>query len=127
MENFYIPGSEYIPEVNLNAETGILSFSGESYHEYTLEFFEPIFEWLKQYTAEGGKTIELNFRMTYFNTSSSRRFLEIMNLLHNYQSSKAGKVTVNWYYQKEDVDMQESGEEYRDDVKLPFHLISYEK
>ncbi|TAE14227.1 MAG: DUF1987 domain-containing protein, partial [Bacteroidetes bacterium] len=42
MENFYIPGSEYIPEVNLNAETGILSFSGESYHEYTLEFFEPM-------------------------------------------------------------------------------------
>ncbi|TAE10711.1 MAG: DUF1987 domain-containing protein, partial [Bacteroidetes bacterium] len=57
----------------------------------------------------------------------SRRFLEIMNLLHNYQTSKGGNVTVNWYYQKEDVDMLESGEEYRDDVKLPFHIIAYEK
>ncbi len=125
MNNFYIPGLEYIPEVNLNAETGVLSFFGESYHEYTLEFFEPIFEWLKQYTEEGGKSIELNFRMTYFNTSSSRRFLEIMNLLYNYQNNKKGTVVINWYYQNEDVDMLESGEEYKDDVKLPFNLISY--
>jgi hypothetical protein len=125
MNNFYITGEEYIPEVNLNAETGTLSISGESYHEYTLEFFEPVFEWLKQYTTEEGKKIELNFKMTYFNTSSSRRFLEIMNLLHNYQTTKNGKVTINWYYQSEDVDMLESGQEYKDDIKLPFNLISY--
>ena len=74
MENFQIEGENYIPTVNFNPESGILEISGESYHEYTIEFFQPIFEWLNQYLEQEGKTIVFNFRMTYFNTSSSRRF-----------------------------------------------------
>ncbi|MDX2301651.1 MAG: DUF1987 domain-containing protein [Microscillaceae bacterium] len=101
-ENFYIEKSNYIPSVDFNAETGILNISGKSYHEYTLEFFEPIFDWLKRYTAEGGKKVELNFRMSYFNTSPSRRFLEIMNLLETYQLNKNKQVTINWFYDDDD-------------------------
>jgi len=126
MQNFQIEGSHYIPDVHFNAETGILEISGESYHEYTLEFFQPIFNWLKKYTEEDGKKIILNFRMTYFNTSSSRRFLEIMNLLEDYHFNKSGDITINWYYEVNDLDMLESGEEYAEDVRVPFNLVSYE-
>ena len=63
--------------------------------------------------------------MTYFNTSSSRRFLEIFDLLEDYKKSKNGNVTVNWYYEKDDVDMLESGEEYAEDVDLAFNLLAY--
>ena len=122
MENFQIEGENYIPTVNFNPESGILEISGESYHEYTIEFFQPIFEWLNQYLEQEGKTIVFNFRMTYFNTSSSRRFLEIFDLLEDYQQNRNGNVTVNWYYEKDDVDMLESGEEYAEDVQLNFNL-----
>lgn len=125
MENLYIEGSDYIPEVDFRADTGVLTISGESYHEYTLEFFEPIFDWLKRFTNEPGKKIELNFKMSYFNTSSSRRFLEIMNLLEDYHFNKNGHVVVNWHYEKNDLDMLESGEEYAEDVKLEFNLLPY--
>ena len=125
MENFQIEGENYIPTVNFNAETGILEISGESYHEYTIEFFQPIFEWLNNYLEQEGRKIVFNFRMTYFNTSSSRRFLEIFDLLEDYSKSKNGDVTVNWYYEKDDVDMLESGEEYAEDVSLKFVLSSY--
>jgi hypothetical protein len=125
MENFQIEGENYIPTVNFNAEIGNLEISGESYHEYTIEFFQPIFEWLNNYLEQEGRTIVFNFRMTYFNTSSSRRFLEIFDLLEDYKKSKNGNVTVNWYYEKDDVDMLESGEEYAEDVDLSFNLLSY--
>ncbi len=125
MENFQIEGENYIPTVNFNAESGDLEISGESYHEYTIEFFQPIFEWLNNYLEQEGRTIVFNFRMTYFNTSSSRRFLEIFDLLEDYSKSKNGNVTVNWYYEKDDVDMLESGEEYAEDVDLNFNLLSY--
>lgn len=124
--HFRIDGSHYIPEIDFNGEAGILNISGESYHEYTLEFFQPIFDWLNEYTSEGNKKITLNFRMTYFNTSSSRRFLEIMNILEDYHFNKEGDVTVNWYYEENDMDMQESGEEYAEDVNLPFNLLPYD-
>jgi hypothetical protein len=126
MENFFIKGSTYIPTVDFNAETCVLEISGESYHEYTLEFYQPIFDWLEEFLSEEGKTVTFNFRMTYFNTSSSRRFLEILSMLEDYQENKSGKVVVNWYYQDTDVDMLESGEEYSEDVDLEFNLIAYE-
>jgi hypothetical protein len=125
MEDFNIKGSTYIPTINFSASTGILEIEGESYHEYTIEFFQPVFDWLRQYLEKSGQTITLNFRMSYFNTSSSRRFLEILTMLEEYQKEKNGKVTVNWFYEENDVDMLESGEEYADDVDLPFNLIPY--
>jgi hypothetical protein len=125
MENFQIEGENYIPSVNFNAESGVLEISGESYHEYTIEFYQPIFEWLRKYFETPGRKVIFNFKMTYFNTSSSRRFLEIFDLLEDYKKEKNGDVTVNWYYQKEDVDMLESGEEYSEDVGLNFNLIPY--
>jgi hypothetical protein len=126
MENFFIESSTYIPKIDFNSETDVLSIEGESYHEYTVEFFQPVFEWLGKYLSEPGKKITLNFRMTYFNTSSSRRFLEILNLLEDYQDDKEGDVVVNWYYEEGDIDMLESGEEYEEDVSINFNLIPYE-
>jgi hypothetical protein len=125
MENFHIEGSTYIPKVDFNAETNVLNIEGESYHEYTLEFFQPIFDWLEKYLEEPGKSVKMNFKMSYFNTSSSRRFLEILTILEDYQNDKDGNVEINWYYEENDVDMLESGEEYADDVDLKFNLIPY--
>ncbi|UZR95692.1 DUF1987 domain-containing protein [Chondrinema litorale] len=125
MENFFIESSTYIPKIDFNCETNILSIEGESYHEYTVEFFQPVFEWLDKYLTEPGKEITMNFKMTYFNTSSSRRFLEVLNLLEEYQDESEGKVTVNWYYEEGDIDMLESGEEYEEDVNIDFNLIPY--
>lgn len=125
MENFLIEGSTYIPKIDFNAQTGVLEIEGESYHEYTMEFFQPVFAWLEDFMDTSGREITLNFRMSYFNTSSSRRFLEILTMLEDYQKNKQGQVTVNWYYEESDIDMQESGEEYADDVEIPFNLIPY--
>jgi len=125
MENFHIEGENYIPTVDFNPETGELEISGESYHEYTIEFYQPIFDWLREYLGEEGRKIIFNFKMTYFNTSTSRRFLEIFDLLEEYKNDKNGDVTVNWYYQKDDVDMHESGEEYAEDVDITFNLLAY--
>lgn len=123
MENLTIEATEYKPRIDFNASSGILEVSKNSYGEYTLEFFKPVFEWLKEYTQEEGKKVELNFKMTYFNTSTSRRFLEILNILEDYYENKGGEVNVNWYYDENDMDMLEQGEDYLEDVSLPLNLI----
>lgn len=125
MENLFIKDSFHTPEVDFNATTGDLKISGESFHENSLEYFEPIFNWLNQYTNQGGKSITLSFRLNYFNTSSSRRFLEIMSILEDYHLKMNEQVTINWYYEKSDLDTMEKGEEYAKDIKLPFNIIPY--
>lgn len=138
MEKFHIKGSAYIPNIDFDPDSGILEIAGESYHEYTTEFYQPVFDWLENYLKEigkgeaPGKKIQMNFKMTYFNTSSSRRFIEILTMLEDYQKAQIDKkpdaedkdyVIINWYYEENDVDMHESGEEYEEDVDLTFKLI----
>jgi len=138
MDKFHIKGSAYIPNIDFDPESGELEIAGESYHEYTTEFYQPVFDWLENYLKElgkgdaPGKKVEMNFKMTYFNTSSSRRFIEILTMLEDYQKEQIDKktdatdkdyVVVNWYFEENDVDMEESGEEYEEDVDLTFNLI----
>jgi hypothetical protein len=125
MENLYIRAENFIPEIDFDATAGVLNISGESYHEYTLEFFQPVFEWLKRYFQTPGRQITVNFRMTYYNTSTSRRFLEMLDLIEEYQTNKSGQIVINWYYKANDVDMMESGEEYREDTNLTINLLPY--
>lgn len=114
---------DYIPKITLNDATGEAWISGESYHEYTMEVFQHVYEWLNNQTRNRGQRITFNFRMTYFNTSSSRIFLEFMQALEDYQNQKGGQVKVNWYCDKQDIDMIESGERYIEDVQIPFDII----
>ena len=40
---------------------------------------------------------------------------------------KAGNnVVINWYYEEDDEDMLEAGEDYEDIIKLPFNMVECE-
>jgi len=106
MESLYInnyPDLVYYPLVNFNYYSGVCEIVGESYMEETYKFYEPVIRWLKDYMQER-KPIEFNFKLTYFNTASSRFILEILDMLKSYQDN-GGQVKVSWYYKREDPDM----------------------
>lgn len=124
MKNFYVKGDKFIPEIRFVEDDDILEISGQSYHEHTEEFFTPAFEWLEEYFQRPRREVTFNFRMNYFNTASSRCFLDILEMLEDYEKSQNGKVIVNWYYRENDFDMLESGEDFSFDVDLEFNLIS---
>ena len=126
MDNLFIKGKDERPQVNFNAETGVLELSRSSYPEYTKDLYQPVMDWLDEYLHESGKKIEFNFKMDYFNTSTSQRFQKIIKKLEDYRDKKNGEVVINWYYEKTDIDMFENGEDYSKDVKVPFNLIAYE-
>jgi SiaC family regulatory phosphoprotein len=126
MENYHIEGLEERPTIHFDAENGIMEISESSYPEYTNEIYNPAMEWLEKYLEQPGKKIVFNFKLDYFNTSTSFRFQQIINLLNEYYTQKNGDVTINWYYQDGDIDMQENGEDYAKDAVAPFHLLCYE-
>ncbi|MCS6832499.1 MAG: DUF1987 domain-containing protein [Flammeovirgaceae bacterium] len=125
MTDLYIEAREFIPEIDFHADTGVLNISGDSYHEYTHEFFDPIFAWIDEYTKTPGRNITLNFKMNYFNTASSKCFFDIIEMLQKYQESGKGTAVINWYYQEDDEDMLETGQDYILDSGYPINLIAY--
>jgi len=120
MERIHINKTKVSPEVILDPNTGYAEICGESYPENYLNFYRPVVDWLKK-TVEDKREIEFNFKLDYFNTSSSKCILDILGILEKY-NQEGGKVIVNWYYN--DDDMLEAGEDFLSDLNLPYKLIS---
>lgn len=123
MDKLCISRTKYTPEVNMDSDLHSVSFAGNCYPENAVEFFEPILEWLREYIREH-ENIEVDFKVNYFNTSSSKCFLIILEILEAFSAS-GGKVMVNWYYREDDEDMLESGEELFFGVSIPHKIIPY--
>jgi hypothetical protein len=125
MQNLEIKGShgDYdVPTVFFNAETGLCEIKGESYLEKTAEFYDRLLNWLDEYIAEVGKPLVFNFKLSYFNTSSSKRILYLILKLKEYEDN-GGEVTVNWYYDQDDTDMEEDVEDFRIISNLEINAI----
>lgn len=125
MEVLSIKGTQETPEVMLDKQSGVFSISGKSLPEDVKEFYNPLIEWIENYSNEPNPETNLKVKMEYFNTASSKMLLEIFELFKNLHDS-GNKVTVDWYYQEDDEDMQDAGEDYADIVELPFNFISYQ-
>ncbi|MBR4265992.1 MAG: DUF1987 domain-containing protein [Bacteroidales bacterium] len=127
LEDIVIEGSHknfFTPSVNFNAKTGICELSGESFLEDTAEFYKPLIDWLVEYTEKIKKPIAFIIKLTYFNTSTSRCILDLLNVLKDYED-EGGEVVVNWHYDENDSDMEEDIEDYMIDTGLKINIIPF--
>ncbi len=109
--------------VRFNPQTNVLEFVGTSYPTNPITFFQPIIEWVRNYLAqEQVPDIILEFRLKYFNTSSSTCVFKMLELFDAaYKQHK--NVKVIWYYMNDDEDSLESWKSLFSDLDLPYHII----
>jgi hypothetical protein len=124
METIKIQGSEDTPKIILDAGNEILEISGRSLPEDVSSFYEPVLNWLNEYAENPNKKTIFNFKLTYFNTASSKLLLDILMKLEEMHE-KGQEVLIRWHYPEDDEDMAEAGEEYADIVDVPFEQVSY--
>lgn len=124
METIKIMGTDDTPTVILDAENEIFEISGRSLPEDVTAFYDPILNWLDDYSASPHEKTIFTFKLVYFNTASSKLLLDILMKLEQ-MNEDGHDVLVRWYYPEDDEDMQEAGEEYSDIVDVPFESVSY--
>lgn len=122
MDNFIVAKSKNTLGVELNSDSGILELKGSSFPENANEFFEPIISWINKYMMEVTGKITLNFKFDYLNSSSIKYVSDIVEKLDFYAKS-GGEVVINWYYEENDEDIMEMGEDLKVDVSLNFNII----
>ena len=125
MTNIEIEGTKQTPAISFNASTGVLKLSGRSIPENTFEFFNPVLLWLDEYNLVAKDETIINVKLEYFNTSSSKYILEIFKRLKGILND-GKKVSVKWYYDEDDEEMMETGEDYQDVSELPFEILVIE-
>jgi len=125
MNKITIEATPKTPAINFDADLGKIEVKGRSIPENSIEFYRPLIAWLDAYTAAPLASTVVNVQLEYFNTSSSKCILDIFKRLENI--AKAGSVVnINWFYEEDDEDMFEAGEDYQSIIKIPFKMIEIE-
>jgi len=123
MQNLKQEGSAKTPLVEFNTN-GELLLKGRSIPENSIEFYKPLLEWIESYSESPNSSTVLNVQLEYFNTSSSKCILDVFKKLESVSGSE---VSVKWYYEEDDEDMLEAGEDYEAIIDLPFEMIEVEE
>lgn len=122
MNTIKIEAKEDTPMIVFDPENNIFEISGRSLPEDASLFYEPVLEWLKEYAKSPNEITELHVKMNYFNTASSKLLLDILMILEDMVED--GKnCLIKWFFEEEDEDMEEAGEEYSELISVPFELI----
>jgi hypothetical protein len=122
MKPIIIDGTPKTPTIKFDAEEGIFEIKGRSIPENSVEFYKPIVDWLEEYKESPREKTVVDIRLEYFNTSSSKCILDVFKKLEAIHKSK-NNVEVNWYYEEDDEDMLEAGEDYESIIRVPFKMI----
>jgi hypothetical protein len=125
MDNLTIEAAKYTPAIEFNAESRHLSIRGESYPENTADFYAPIFQWLDQFLKSEG-TVQLDMEIVYFNSSTSKVFIDLFDRLEEY-AEQGQKVVLNWIFDEENESAVEYGEDFKEDMEhMEFNLVPKE-
>lgn len=121
MEDIKLAPTQKTPSVNFSV-SGNLELKGRSIPENSLEFYKPLMDWLDRYCQSASGETNVHVQLEYFNTSSSKCLLDLFKRLENLN-----KVAIHWYYEQDDEDMLEAGEDYEAIVSVPFKMIEVEE
>ncbi len=122
---FRMSGTHQRPTVVIDVEKGFFEISGSSIPENPMEVFNPIFEHLNAYLENPNESTELNFKLDYFNTSTSKLMLDMIHKLEVLKDKPGHSVIIRWFYRENDEDMMEIGEDFANLCKLSIEIIPY--
>ena len=121
MSLLQLEGTPKTPKVEFIDAPISLALSGRSIPENSIEFYKPLMDWVDAHLSDSSSNpIEVSIRLEYFNTSSSKC---LMDFLKRIEKSPVN-ATILWYYEEEDEDMLEAGEDNDAIIDIPFRLIA---
>jgi hypothetical protein len=126
MGKINLEGTNKTPKITFNEEDGLLELKGRSIPENSIEFYKPLVDALDVYSKNPKKLTRVNIHLEYFNTSSSKCILDIFKKLESIKNA-GNEVNINWYYEEDDEDMLEAGEDYQAIIKVPFKMIEVQE
>jgi len=127
MEVLKLELTDNTPKVILDHTAHNIEFEGDSRPEDVQKFFQPIMNWLDEYESfsksAGNITLNTNFKLEYFNSSSAKYIMDIILKLGKIAEPESITLNINWYYDEMDEDMLDAGEEFEDMLDVEFNFV----
>jgi hypothetical protein len=105
MEDIYLRGTPSTPEIDFKFSEHSLSIKGDAYPDNAFELYAGAMEALRQYLANAhGFTVDVDFRIGYFNSAATKLAYTIFDMLENARLSN-NKITIHWPSRGQTYDM----------------------
>ena len=132
MEILNIEPTHISPSIRFIPEKNDFSITGMSAPEDVRALYYPVIEWIGKFNDEllsGVKKIfnetdplTLKIDLNYFNSASAKFLLDILLEFKKIRESGT-PVIVEWYYEEDDIDMKEAGEDISELVEMELKYI----
>ena len=123
MNKIKISRTRMTPYIYFNPSRGKLRIRGRSSPENSLDLFGPLIRALECWTNIN-PNIVVDFKLDYFNSSSTKCLFMIFKRLNELQS-RGHTVRVNWHAYEFDEDVIEAGEDFEEMTELKFTYILF--
>jgi len=110
------------PYVNLSIDNCILEVKGDSYAEGLQDLYNEIIVWIENEIPNLNCELNCIFHFHTFSSVSMKNVIVILSKLNEHYK-KGKKITIKWYYDKEDEDNMESAEDFTGFIDIPFEII----
>ena len=134
METLIIESTPLTPCVTFDPKEGKFELLGYSRPEDCKNFFSPLIKYISDYQktienrqiVEGIKSdnISFIFKFTYINSASTKLLCEFLFQVIKFKNIGVS-FTIEWFYEENDDDMRELGEDISDIIDYPFYFYSY--
>jgi len=121
MDQLVLEPKAKTPLINFDGKSGLMEMKGMSCSENSLEFYKPVLDWVEKYgkSPVGSTTVNIEFK--YFNTSSAKCILDVLEKFANIYNM-GNNVVFNWNYENNDEEMLEAGENFSEILGIPFNI-----
>lgn len=125
MSNLLIAETHTTPRISFDAEANSWSLSGRSYHEYPTHVYASLLKWVSDYEKQPCSYFSIKFKFEFINTQSLKIVCEVlMRIKRTFDPSKSA-MKIEWYHDRDDEDIKDTGESLRAITFLPIEIIAY--
>lgn len=121
MDQLILEPKAKTPLINFDSKSGVMEMKGMSCSENSLEFYKPVLEWVEKYGKSPHGSTLVNIEFKYFNTSSAKCILDVLEKFANIYNM-GNNVVFNWNYESNDEEMLEAGENFSEILGIPFNI-----
>ncbi len=117
-----IPKTNQTPQVEFDMEIKHVSMKGKIIPENPFDFFDHFNLTFDKYIQAHPDNLVINMQLDYFNTVSSKLLSKFFQ-----KAVSNSRPTLNWYYEKDDIELKEAGEDYAQIINYPINLIELDE
>ena len=126
MRSLDIQAGKTTPRILYDPKENVLSIIGSSLPENVYSFYEPIMEWISEFSTSPllNPAMQIIFKIQYYNSGTIRYLAELLSTIARMKD-KGLQFSVEWYYEADDENIREAGEDLAEITETKFNMIPY--